>query len=1235
MEEKIADLVKESSGNIGGEESWKDWNEEAIVTSRRKLSQEGRKALIVAQWLPTWLAYISTLSFEEIDLYVEDESYWFRRSTRVKVNECNVEKLFVEKEKLTREHSVFIQGTFEFCKGILEKIVENTSCELFCVTSLEGLGRKETKTFFKTYKDALKFQFVEHHLVGGVTKAQFLVIYRSSRTINPPEEKVYIKRTLASIIDPVQNGLEVKSDTLVDPNVHVRKDDLLKYVKANSVFTKDKCCKRKLTPKEVALAMDFTLEAVRQVKTAVEMQKDLLEKLVNTVPLKILQYVLDQSFYETTCTSGFSAEKLDVWQPFFNDHGIIDAEKLSEEHKKAARNDDSEVNEEIWNEKIIRRAPRSLKDKLLKLTEKEQIEFFTACRKLQLPFYRWSLRKSFIRYLKSKYGNESLYDKAIRRDPQLKRDILIYRDILWRTIGGSFWNWDRGSRLIFWKWNESYQMQARDGTKSFIRENRLPTQKKPQRLLKDEEMRELELSKIHNFTSRRYIEDGYVISIANWFAVPKGESDVRVVFNFKSSGLNDALFAPNFFLPTNEDLTNLLTDSSWMVDSDCGEQFYCFTEDQGILPYVGVDLTAIGRLKDPSSKTDYKRWGRLGQGVKHSPFKAQRGMLFAKEITRGNRLDQTNPFHWTKVMTNYPGTANYNPVMPRVYKFNPITKTIAGDVIGFVDDVRSAGANRNQAEDVQHKHVTTTQALGIQDAPRKRRPAFNTDGGAWTGTVTAAVPGLGVFEKTMDCKWAKLRDILFKYKGLITTTDRLNRKEMESDVGFMAHVMLTYTLGKPYLKVFYLTLNAWRPYREENGWKLFGRSKRIFLEHCGVNGDYIEDEPDAPDEVTAVPDFELYLNALLYLFQSEIPQYKLVRGASIGLVGYGFGDASGSGFGASWQTTTEVPVFRIGMWNKAGLDSSSNFKEFENSVKTLEEMGERNELRGYELFYFTDNSVSEAAAFRGSSKSKKLFELILRLWTLEMKYGCKIHFIHIAGTRMIEQGTDGISRGNLNEGICKGERMLKFVVPLAETALQRASNLETWIRGWSAGEDLELLEPEGWFERGHCISGGKLNSDNIWMPEHKDGVFLWNPAPAGASFAAKQLREARHKRPDISHIFICPRIMCQEWIKHLFKSADLVLVIPAGQDYWSKEMHEPLVLGLYLPYVKCEPWEWKKSQLMLDLAGKLRGVWKEGKGTEGDILSQLWSASRNTSEMSFCELRKLLQGDGNYRFPSL
>lgn len=48
---------------------------------------------------------------------------------------------------------------------------------------------------------------------------------------------------------------------------------------------------------------------------------------------------------------------------------------------------------------------------------------------------------------------------------------------------------------------------------------------------------------------------------------------------------------------------------------------------------------------------------------------------------------------------------------------------------------------------------------------------------------------------------------------------------------------------------------------------------------------------------------------------------------------------------------------------------------------------------------------------------------------------------------MIEQETDGISRGNMNEGICGGEKMLKFVVPIAETPLERSPALESWIRG--------------------------------------------------------------------------------------------------------------------------------------------------------------------------------------------
>jgi hypothetical protein len=98
-------------------------------------------------------------------------------------------------------------------------------------------------------------------------------------------------------------------------------------------------------------------------------------------------------------------------------------------------------------------------------------------------------------------------------------------------------------------------------------------------------------------------------------------------------------------------------------------------------------------------------------------------------------------------------------------------------------------------------------------------------------------------------------------------------------------------------------------------------------------------------------------------------------------------------------------------------DESSNLREFTNLVDTLVEMGKQGVLEGTEVFLFTDNSTSEAAFFNGSSTSEKLFELVLKVRKMEMDNGSKIHLCHVLGERMKVQGSDGLSRGNLNVGI--------------------------------------------------------------------------------------------------------------------------------------------------------------------------------------------------------------------------
>jgi hypothetical protein len=105
---------------------------------------------------------------------------------------------------------------------------------------------------------------------------------------------------------------------------------------------------------------------------------------------------------------------------------------------------------------------------------------------------------------------------------------------------------------------------------------------------------------------------------------------------------------------------------------------------------------------------------------------------------------------------------------------------------------------------------------------------------------------------------------------------------------------------------------------------------------------------------------------------------------------------------------------------------------------------------------FTDNYVTECAYFKGTSSRPTLFGLVFRLRKLELHSGWKIHVIHIAGTQMISQGTDGLSRGDMLTGVMGGADMLTFI-PLALTAVERPPELMGWVDSWWGTEDNSWL----------------------------------------------------------------------------------------------------------------------------------------------------------------------------------
>ena len=238
-----------------------------------------------------------------------------------------------------------------------------------------------------------------------------------------------------------------------------------------------------------------------------------------------------------------------------------------------------------------------------------------------------------------------------------------------------------------------------------------------------------------------------------------------------------------------------------------------------------------------------------------------------------------------------------------------------------------------------------------------------------------------------------------------------------------------------------------------------------------------------------------------------------------------------------------------------------------------------------------------------------------------------LHIIHVAGTRMIAQGTDGLSRGDLLEGVMKGIDFLSYV-PVHLSALDRSPELEGWLRGMYPHGTLETLAPEDWFQKGHDIRSWYKNKQGFWYPVLKEGVYLWQPPPAAAHAAVEELRKARLKRQDSTHIFVCPRLMAPYWKRQLHKVADIVFEIPcAALPEWDATNHEPLVIGIVYPFVPHRPWQLRNTPKLRAVGRKLRSVWKESPGDARALLRQLHLFTRSLSTLSKGMMWSMLQAE--------
>jgi hypothetical protein len=143
---------------------------------------------------------------------------------------------------------------------------------------------------------------------------------------------------------------------------------------------------------------------------------------------------------------------------------------------------------------------------------------------------------------------------------------------------------------------------------------------------------------------------------------------------------------------------------------------------------------------------------------------------------------------------------------------------VAVDLFIYVDDFRPTVPSEQECWQAARKAGSRLHFMGLQEAPRKYRP----------GSMTP-VPWLGFMAYTNDGevrvliannKWYKGKGII---RDLVLWTKQsrwLDHKELERGRGFLIYLSQTYPPMTPFLLGLHQTIDGWRSYRHEDGWKM-------------------------------------------------------------------------------------------------------------------------------------------------------------------------------------------------------------------------------------------------------------------------------------------------------------------------------------------------------------------------------------------------------------------------------
>jgi hypothetical protein len=231
-----------------------------------------------------------------------------------------------------------------------------------------------------------------------------------------------------------------------------------------------------------------------------------------------------------------------------------------------------------------------------------------------------------------------------------------------------------------------------------------------------------------------------------------------------------------------------------------------------------------------------------------------------------------------------------------------------------------------------------------------------------------------------------------------------------------------------------------------------------------------------------------------------------------------FGDGSGTGTGGTVQYTEEEPLeMWMGIWSARVYHFSSNWKELRTLLATLERAAElrRTDIRGVTFFYFTDNTTTYYAVSSGASTSPGLHAMVRKIKMLEIEVECTLEVVHVPGTTLITQSTDGLSRGVWGSPLHDRPSQLTILSEIF-SPVPFSPDVQQWALN-QVGLPFHPCRYMAWSE--------------VWDPSLVfDRLTVWTPPPEVASQLLYFLLQCHVEKPlTTAMIVILPRVLQRRW----------------------------------------------------------------------------------------------------------